>query len=108
MLVGRSQDGGDGRVYLLLGVRRSWSEFVTGGTNPKTGVAGEDRERLGHWPVSAGIGMTLARRWPVDVRLRYFSSAVDWLISLPELGLDYDYVVGGFSLSVGIGRGSDP
>ena len=106
LLAGRSVDDGDGRVYLLLGVRRSWGEFATGGTNPETGVAGEDRERLGHWPVTAGIGATLARRWPVDVRLRYFRSVVDWVISQPGLGLDYDYVVSGFSLSVGIGRGS--
>lgn len=106
-LAGRSVDGGDGRVYLLLGVRRSSGEFATGGTNPETGVAGEDRERLGHWPLSAGIGMTMARRWPVDVRLRYFRSAVDWVISQPDLGLDYDYVVSGFALSVGVSRGSD-
>ena len=106
-LAGRSVDGGDGRVYLLLGVRRSWGEFATGGTNPETGEAGEDRERLGHWPLTAGIGMTLARRWPVDIRLRYFRSVADWVISRPELGLDYDYVVSGLAFSVGIGRGSD-
>ena len=106
-LAGRSVDGGDGRIYLLLGVRRSWGDFATGGTNPETGVAGEDRERLGHWPLSAGIGMTMARRWPVDVRLRYFRSAVDWVISQPDLGLDYDYVVSGFALSVGVRRESD-
>jgi len=106
-LAGRSVDGGDGRIYLLLGVRRSWGDFATGGTNPETGVAGEDRERLGHWPLSAGIGMTMARRWPVDVRLRYFTSAVDWVISQPELGLDYVYVVSGLALSVGVSRGSD-
>lgn len=107
LLAGRSVDGGDGRVYLLLGVRRSWGEFATGGTNPETGEAGEDRERLGHWPVTAGIGATLARRWPLDVRLRYSRSVVNWVISQPGLGLDYDYVVSRFSLSVGIGRGSD-
>lgn len=107
LLAGRSVEGGDGRVYLLLGVRRSWGEFATGGTNPETDEAGEDRERLGHWPVMAGIGATLARKWPVDVRIRYFRSVVDWVISQPNLGLDYDYVVSGFALSVGIGRGSD-
>ena len=107
LVAGRSVDDGDGRIYLLLGVRRSWGEFATGGTNPETGVAGEDRERLGHWPASAGFGATLDRRWPVDIRLRYFRSAVDWVISQPGLELDYDYVVSGFSLSVGIGRGSD-
>ena len=107
LLAGRGVDDGNGRVYLLVGVRRSWGEFATGGTNPETGVAGEDRERLGHWPVTAGIGTTLARRWPVDIRLRYFRSVVDWVISQPELGLDYGYVVSGFSLSVGVGRGSD-
>lgn len=106
-LAGREVGDGDGRVYLLLGVRRSWGEFATGGTNPETGEAGEDRERLGHWPVTAGIGMTLARRWPVDVRLRYFRSVVDWVISRPGLGLDYDYVVSGLAVSVGISRGSD-
>ena len=103
LLAGRSVGDGDGRVYLLLGMRRSWGEFATGGTNPETGVAGEDRARLGHWPVSAGIGATLDRKWPVDIRLRYFRSVVDWVISQPDLGLDYDYAVSGFSLSVGIG-----
>ncbi len=107
LLAGRSVDDGDGRVYLLLGVRRSWGEFATGGTNPETGIAGEDRERLGHWPMSAGIGVTLARRWPVDVRLRYSRSVVDWVISEPGFELDYDYVVSGLALSVGVGRGSD-
>lgn len=107
ILVGRSVDDGGSGVYLLLGVRRSRGEFATGGTNPETGIAGEDRERLGHWPLSAGLGITLARRWPVDVRLRYFRSVVDWVISQPELGLDYDYVVSGLSFSVGISRGSD-
>lgn len=109
LLAGRSLDGGggDGRIYLLLGVRRSWGEFATGGTNPETGVAGEDRERLGHWPASAGFGITLAGRWPVEVRLRYFRSVVNWVISQPGLGLDYDYVVSGLAFSAGIGRGSD-
>ena len=43
----------------------------------------------------------------MDVRLRYFRSAVDWVISQPDLGLDYDYVVSGFALSVGVRRESD-
>lgn len=107
VLAGRSVGDGGSRVYLLLGLRRSRGEFATGGTNPETGIAGEDRERLGHWPASGGIGMTLDRRWPVDLRLRYFRSVVDWVISQPDLGLDYRYVVSGLSLSVGIGRGSD-
>ncbi len=107
VLAGRSVDDRGGRVYLLLGLRRSRGEFATGGTNPETGIAGEDRERLGHWPLSAGIGMTLARSWPVDLRLRYFRSVVNWVISQPDLGLDYDYVVSGLAFSVGISRGSD-
>ena len=107
LLAGRSLGHGEGRIYLLVGLRWSWGEFATGGTNPDTGIAGEDRARLGHWPATVGVGMTLAGRWPVDARLRYFRSAVDWVISQPDLGLDYAYVVGGLALSVGIGRGSD-
>lgn len=101
LLVGRSLGDGGARAYVLVGVRRSRSEFATGGTNPETGIAGEDRTRLLHWPAVAGIGTTLMARWPVDVRLRYFRSTVDWVISQPDLGLDYGYVVSGFSLSVG-------
>ena len=105
LLVGRSLGSGGILAYLLLGARRSRSEFATGGTNPETGIAGEDRTRLGHWPVVAGIGTTLTGRWPVDLRLRYFRSVVEWIITQPELGLDYEYVVSGLSFSVGIGTG---
>lgn len=106
LLAGRSLGGG-GRIYLLVGLRRSWGEFATGGTNPDTGIAGEDRARLAHWPATVGVGITLAGRWPVDVRLRCFRSVVDWVISQPGLGLDYDYGMSGLAFSAGIGAGPD-
>ena len=49
ILLGQEVAAGFAQVYALGGVRRSWTEFATGGTNPETGVAGEDRERLGRW-----------------------------------------------------------
>ena len=103
--LGRGIGDGGAQAFLLAGTRRMSSEFATGGTNPETGVAGEDRERLAHWPVVLGVGATLPARWPADVRLQYFRSITGWVISAPDVRLDYDYVISGFGLSVGIGLG---
>lgn len=81
-----------------------WSEFATGGTNPETGIAGEDRTRLARWPVSVGAGLTLGTRWPADLRVIYTRSATDWVVTQPGLRLDYRYVTSGVALSVGIGK----
>ena len=90
---------------LVVGARRMWSEFATGGTNPETGVAGEDRSRLGRWPATVGVGVSLDAGRPVDVRLTYFRSSTDWVIDVPEIRLDYRYVVTGLRLSAGIAVG---
>ena len=89
-------------VYVLGGIRRSWTEFATGGTNPETGVAGEDRERLGRWSWGIGAGTTLRLKWPVDFRVRYFRSLTDWIIEAPDVRLDYRYKTNGVLISVGI------
>lgn len=98
---------GDGaaQAYVLLGTRRMSSEFATGGTNPENGDAGEDRSVLAHWPLVAGVGVTLNRRMPVDLRLRLLRSSTGWLVTAPDIELDYDYSVSGLSFSVGIGTG---
>ena len=103
--LGRGLGDGAAQVYLLLGTRRMSSEFVTGGTNPENGDAGEDRSILAHWPLMAGVGATLDRRLPVDLRLRYFRSSTGWVVTAPDIELDYDYAVSGLSFSVGIGTG---
>lgn len=103
--LGRSLGGGATQAYVLLGTRRRSSEFVTGGTNPENGDTGEDRSVLAHWPVIAGVGVTLYRRLPVDLRLRYFRSSTGWAVTAPDIRLDYDYAVSGLSFSVGIGTG---
>lgn len=83
------------RISAVLGTRAMWSEFATGGTNPETGIAGEDRIRLRRWPAMLGVGLSLDSRWPLDLQVAYSRSLTDWVISLPDLGLDYDYVVTG-------------
>ena len=101
--VGRSVGDGNLQVYGVFGARRMWSEFATGGTNPETGIAGEDRTRLARWPASVGAGLTLGGRWPTDLRIIYTRSTTDWMITQPGLGLDYRYVTSGVVFSVGIG-----
>ena len=81
-----------------------WSEFATGGTDPETGIAGEDRTRMARWPASVGAGFTLgSNRWPADLRIIYTRSTTDWLITQPGLRLDYRYVTSGVAFSVRIG-----
>lgn len=92
--------GGGTRIHAALGTRAMWSEFATGGTNPETGIAGEDRSRLRRWPATVGAGVTLNSRWPLDLAVSYTRSSTSWVISLPDLGLDYDYVVSGLTFTV--------
>lgn len=101
--VGRYVGGGNSQVYGIMGARRMWSEFATGGTNPETGIAGEDRTRLARWPASVGAGLTLGGRWPADLRIIYTRSTTDWLVTQPGLRLDYRYVASGVVFSVGMG-----
>ena len=103
--LGRGLGDGGAQAYVLLGTRRMSSEFVTGGTNPTNGDVGEDRSRLAHWPAIAGVGVTLRRGRPVDLRFRYFRSLTGWVVSAPDIRLEYDYAVSGLSFSVGIGTG---
>ena len=102
IIVGRAVAAGLAEFYALGGIRRSLTEFATGGTNPETGVAGEDRERLGRWSWGIGAGTTLRLKWPVDFRVRYFRSLTDWTIDAPDLRLDYRYKTTGVLISVGI------
>lgn len=102
VILGRAVAAGLAEVYGLAGIRRSWTEFATGGTNPETGVAGEDRERLGRWSWGVGAGTTLRLKWPVDFRVRYFRSLTDWIIDAPDLRLDYRYKTNRVLISVGI------
>ena len=102
VILGREVAAGLAEVYVLGGMRRTWTEFATGGTNPETGVAGEDRERLGRWPWSIGAGITLRLKWPVDFRVRYSRSLTDWVIGGENVRLDYRYRTNGVLVRVGI------
>ena len=101
--LGSGLGDGSSQAYVILGARRMSSEFVTGGINPENGDAGEDRTRLAHWPLIAGVGVALNRRFPVDLRLRYFRSSTGWGVTAPDIQLDYEYALSGLSFSVGIG-----
>lgn len=102
VILGREVAAGLAEVYVLGGIRRTWTEFATGGTNPETGVFGEDRERLGRWPWSIGAGATLRLKWPLDFRVRYFRSLTDWVVADEFARLDYRYATSGVLVSVGI------
>ena len=102
LLLGRGVAAGLAQVYALGGIRRSWTEFASGATNPETGVAGEDRERLGRWSWGIGAGTTLRLKRPVDVRVRYFRSLTDWVVDASDVRLDYRYKTNGVLISVGI------
>lgn len=93
------------RTYALLGTRAMWSEFATGGTNPETGVPGEDRARFRRWPAIVGAGVALNTGWPLDFRATYSRSLTNWVISQPDLLLDYDYVVSSVTFSARVGTG---
>ncbi len=71
--------------------------------NPANGEAGEDRDTHERRPWTAGAGVTLGWKRPVDIRVRYSRSYLDWIISQGSLRLDYRYDTSGLSLSVGVG-----
>lgn len=102
IILGRRVAAGLADLYVLAGIRRAWTDFATGGTNPETGVAGEDRERLGRRPWSIGAGTTLRLKWPVDFRVRYIRSTTDWVVADESVRLDYRYSMNGVLVSVGI------
>ena len=101
-LFGRALGAGRSQVYLFSGMNRAWTEFASGGTNPDTGVAGEDRERLARWPWTIGAGTTLRLKWPLDFRVRYARSLTDWIVDTEGARLDYRYKASGVFFSVGV------
>ena len=102
IILGRRAAAGLADIYVLAGIRRNWTEFASGATNPATGVAGEDRERLGRRPWSIGAGTTLRLKWPVDFRVRYIRSITDWVVADESVRLDYRYGTNGVLVSIGI------
>ena len=103
ILFGRGRGDGRSQVYVFGGIRRMWTEFASGATNPETGTAGEDRERLARWPWAIGAGTTLHLKWPLDFRVRYSRSLTDWIVVDEGARLDYRYAADGvvfFSLGV--------
>ncbi len=101
ILLGRRLGDSRSRVYVFSGIRRMWTEFASGATNPASGVAGEDRERLGRGPWTIGAGTTLGLKWPVDFRVRYSHSLTDWAIVEESVRLNYRYTASGVFISVG-------
>lgn len=105
LVAGRRLGTGGSRGYVFGGPRRTRSEFATGGVNPANGEAGEDRDRFTTTPWTVGIGATLDAAWPIDIRIRYSRSDLDWIIEQGSLRLDYRYNISGLSVSVGVGIG---
>ena len=103
LVAGRRFGTGASRAYVFGGPRRLWSEFATGGVDPANGEAGEDRDRFTTTPWNVGIGATLDGAWPIDIRVRYLRSYLDWIIEQGSLRLDYRYNISGLSISVGVG-----
>ena len=101
ILLGRRLGDSRSRVFVFSGIRRMWTEFASGATNPASGVAGEDRERLGRGPWTIGAGTTLGLKWPVDFRVRYSRSLTDWAIVEESVRLNYRYTASGVFISVG-------
>lgn len=102
-LLGLGAVGGSTEGYVFGGIRRMWSEFATSGVNPQTAEVGERREQRARWPASIGIGLTLNRRWLVDLRLAYSRSLTEWTVEIPDVLLDYGYSASAVILSVGVG-----
>ena len=105
LVAGRRFGTGGSRGYVFGGPRRTWSEFATGGVNPANGEAGEDRDRFTTIPWNVGVGANLEGAWPIDIRIRYSRSYLDWIIEQGSLRLDYRYNISGVSVSVGMGVG---
>lgn len=81
----------------VVSTRAMWSEFATGGTDPETGVPGEDRARFRRWPAIVGAGVALNNGWPLDFRATYSRSLTDWVISQPDLLLDTRSLIGSWT-----------
>ena len=103
LVAGRRFGTGGSRGYVFGGPRRTWSEFATGWVNPANGQAGEERDRFATTPWSVGIGATLDAAWPIDIRVRYARSHLDWINSGDSFRIDYRYNVSRVSVSVGVG-----
>lgn len=103
LVVGRRLGTGGSRGYVFGGPRRLWSEFATGGVSPANGEAGEDRDRFTTIPWTVGVGASLDGARPIDIRVRYSRSYLDWIISQGSLRLDYRYNISALSISVGVG-----
>ena len=103
VLLGLDPGGGSTHGYVFGGIRRTWTEFATSGVNPETDEVGERREERARWPSSIGIGLTLNRRWLVDLRLAYSRSLTEWTVEIPDVLLDYGYSASAVTLSLGIG-----
>lgn len=103
VLLGLGAVGASTEGYVFGGIRRMWSEFATSGVNPATDEVGERREQRARWPSSIGIGLTLHRRWLVDLRLAYSRSLTEWTVEIPGVLLDYGYSASAVTLSAGIG-----
>lgn len=103
VLLGLGPGGSSTHGYVFGGLRRMWTEFATSGVNPETDEVGERREQRARWPSSVGIGLTLDRRWLVDLRLAYSRSLTEWTVEIPGVLLDYGYSASAVTLSVGIG-----
>lgn len=101
LLFGRVLGDGGSRGYAVVGIRRMWTEVATGGTNPETGVFGEDRQRRARWPWTAGVGARVGPS-PIDIRISYFRSTLDWVIEQPGFRLDYRFATSGLAFSVGL------
>ncbi|MCZ0935644.1 MAG: hypothetical protein OXJ54_10725 [Gemmatimonadetes bacterium] len=103
VLLGLGPGTGSTHGYVFGGIRRMWSEFATSGVNPETDEVGERREQRARWPSSVGIGLTLNRRWLIDLRLAYSRSLTEWTVEIPGVLLDYGYSASAVTLSLGIG-----
>ena len=94
--------GGDAAGYVIGGIGRFQTEFAAGGANPATGEFTEDRERFDRWPWTIGAGATLHWKWPLDIRVRYSRSHLDWGIAQGSQRRDYRYNTSGLAVSVGV------
>ena len=102
VIVGREVGSAGTQVYVFGGVRRMWTEFASGRTNPATGARGETRDRVWRSPWTIGVGTTLDLAWPLDIRVRYFRSRIDRMRVAEGTRIDYEYAASGVAVSAGI------
>lgn len=103
LVVARDLRNRNSRGFFFVGVSRWSSDFGSTGIDPATSIATEDRIRMGRWPLTAGIGVTLPFERSLDIRLRYVRSVSDWAVTDDPLQFDYNYAIHGLALSAGIG-----